>query len=444
MTFPVPPQARQALDALHGAGFEAYLVGGCVRDSLLGTQPHDWDIATSALPGHTAAVFSGLPLCRAGEKHGTVTVCFPGLPVEITTFRLDGQYQDHRRPQSVAFSRSLREDLARRDFTINAMAWDGGLADPFGGRADLAAGLVRCVGDPQKRLEEDSLRILRGLRFAAVLGFRLEKGTAQAMLEKKGLLRSLAAERVGEEFLRLLCGKNAAQVLREYRPVAEEFLPELAPMAGLDQKSPYHCFDVWEHTLHTLENTGPDPVLRLAALLHDVGKPVCFTVDSAGRGHFYGHQAKGAEMAAAIGRRLRLSRETAGQVETLVRYHDVSAVCGKPRVLRWLNRLGLPLYQKLLALNRADTLAHSPAAFRRLAVLDQAEKELEEILRENACFTLAQLAVKGGDLQGMAEGPALGRLLRQLLEAVMDGACPNEREALLALARRLAAEASHS
>lgn len=440
MLLQMPESVRQALDTLHGAGFEAYLVGGCVRDSLLGLSPHDWDVTTSALPEETASLFQAWPLGRQGEKHGTITVCFPGLPLEITTFRVDGPYTDHRHPASVRFSRSLRQDLARRDFTVNALAWNGGLIDFFGGERDLSLRRIRCVGTPQRRFEEDGLRILRALRFAAVLSFTLEEATSAAVLQCRRMLAGIAAERISSEFLKLLCGRDAVRVLREYRPVFEVFLPEIAPMAGLNQRSPYHQYDVWEHTLHALSFAEADPELRLAVLLHDIGKPQCKSIDRTGRGHFRGHQEAGAVLAERICDRLRLSRSMTEHVTALVRCHDVSVVCGEANVRRWLNRLGLPLYRKLLELNRADTLAHAAPAFRRLPILDQAEEELERILRENQCWTLGQLAVNGNDLASLASGPELGRLLGRLLDAVIDGTCPNEKSALLQLAARLSAQ----
>lgn len=438
MELHAPECVNRTLETLRGAGYEAYLVGGCVRDSLLRLPVHDWDVATSALPEEVERLFAPYPLSLAGEKHGTVSVQYPGCPVEITTFRVDGGYADHRRPDSVRFSQSLREDLARRDFTINAMAYDGELIDYFGGQEDLGRRSIRCVGKPRRRFEEDSLRILRALRFASVLSFTLEKRTYDAVMQCRGLLAKVSPERTAQEFLRLLCGRNAVRVLRQYRRVFEVFLPELAPMAGLSQRSPYHRYDVWEHTLHAVGFAPRDPELRLAVLLHDIGKPQCKTIDKSGRGHFHGHQEAGALIAGRVCERLHLSRSATQDITALVRWHDVSCVCGEANVRRWLNRLGPRLYRRLLKLNRADTLAHAPAAFKRLSILDQAERDLERILREKQCWALDRLAVKGDDLLAYAQGPALGELLRRLLDAVIDGTCPNERETLLALAARLA------
>ena len=436
----LPQETALALKLLHEAGHEAVLVGGCVRHACMGIPPHDWDIATSALPQETARMFSAWPLQRNGEKHGTVTVLFSGGPVEITTFRVDGIYKDHRRPSQVQFSQSLQQDLQRRDFTINAMAWDGAsLLDPYGGQEDLRRKRICCVGDPSVRFEEDGLRILRALRFASVLSFSIEEETAQALLSQRNLLHSIAAERISQEFLKLLCGRGAVSVLRDYRPVFEVFLPEIRPTAGLDQRSPYHCYDVWEHTLHALACIPAEPDLRLAALLHDIGKPLCCRIDETGRGHFPGHQELGASVAERVCRRLRLSRQMTAEITTLVRCHDLSVVSGEANVKRWLRRLGsVELYRKLLELNRADTFAHAAPAFRRLPILDEAEQNLAHILNTGQCWSLHQLAVSGKDLRSFAHGPALGRLMNRLLDSVIDGSCPNERDPLLALAARLA------
>ena len=286
----IPEGVRVLLERLEAAGYEAWCVGGCVRDALLGRTPEDWDVTTSALPEETMAVFGDQAL-PTGLKHGTVTVKTGDGPVEVTTYRLDGAYRDHRRPESVAFTASLEEDLARRDFTVNAMALDlrRELRDPFGGRADLARGLLRCVGDPDRRFQEDALRILRGLRFAAALGLEIEPGTAAAVRRNREGLRDIAAERIQVEFFKLLPGKGAAAVLRGYPEVFGVFWPELLPMVGFGQRNRHHCYDVWEHTLHALDAVPGDVVLRCAMLLHDVGKPACFTLDEKGVGHFYGH-----------------------------------------------------------------------------------------------------------------------------------------------------------
>ncbi len=306
----IPEPVKSILKALEEHGHAAHCVGGCVRDSLLGREPGDWDVATSALPEETMALFPGRA-APTGLRHGTVTVREGALPVEVTTFRTDGRYTDGRHPDSVAFTRSLRDDLSRRDFTVNAMGLDlrGTLTDPFGGQEDLKNRLLRCVGSPEGRFQEDALRILRGLRLAAVLGFSVEEETARALRACRKLLCGVAAERIQIEMTKLLCGPAAAEVLRGFSEVVGTVVPELLPMVGFDQHSRYHCYDVWEHTLHALSEVPAEPVLRWAVLLHDVAKPRCYTRDERG-GHFYGHPTVSAGMADAILRRLKFYNAT--------------------------------------------------------------------------------------------------------------------------------------
>ena len=302
----IPAFARDILQTLEGAGHEAYCVGGCVRDTLLGRTPGDWDITTSARPEETLALF-GADALPTGLRHGTVTVRRPDGCAEVTTFRRDGDYTDHRHPESVAFTDSLTEDLARRDFTVNAMALSlrGELRDPFHGREDLAAGRIRCVGEPARRFGEDALRILRGLRFAAVLGFAIEPETAAALSAAREDLRAIAPERIFTEVRKLLAAERPSAVLREFPEVFGVFWPELLPMLGYDQRNFHHCYDLWEHTLHALDAVPGEEALRFAALFHDVGKPDCFSLDAGGVGHFYGHAAKSAQLADAMLARLR-------------------------------------------------------------------------------------------------------------------------------------------
>lgn len=428
-----PKYVWAVLEALEAAGYEAWCVGGCVRDTLLGREPEDWDVTTSALPEEIMAVF-GSHAFPTGLKHGTVTVRSQHQSVEVTTYRVDGTYHDHRRPDSVAFTRSLEEDLARRDLTVNAMAMDlrGTLRDPFGGQADLKAGILRCVGDPDRRFQEDALRILRVLRFAAVLGFSIEPGTATAIHQNRELLRDIAAERVQVEFFKLLQGKDAAAVLREYPDVVGVFWPEVLPMVGFDQKNFHHCYDVWEHTLHAVDWIPGDPVLRCAALLHDIGKPNCFTADEKGLGHFYGHPAISRDLADGMLRRLKCSNELRETVTRLVEWHDRDIPRTDRGVRKALNVLGEEDLRRLILVKRADNFAQAPQFWDRQAEIDKAEDILDRLLAEDACFSLKQLAVNGKDLTEMGlSGPAVGQALNTLLERVVDGGLPNERAALL-------------
>ena len=433
-----PPQVHSALNRLTAAGYEAYAVGGCVRDALMGRTPGDYDVTTSALPQETAAVFSGERVIETGLQHGTVTVLLEGMPLEITTFRVDGAYTDARHPDAVRFTRSLREDLARRDFTVNAMAWspETGLADPFGGADDLQAGIIRCVGVPETRFREDALRMLRMLRFASVLGFRIDPATAAAARENRALLGRISAERVASELKKLVCGADVRRVTLEHTDVLGAVLPEILPLRGFDQRNPHHCYDILEHSAAACEAVPAEPALRLAALLHDLGKPDCFFTDDAGVGHFYGHAERGAEIADALLRRLRFDNDSRERIGALVRYHDARIEPTERSVLRALRRFGADLFFDLTALKRADALAHAPGPDRDARVQRSADLERlgRALLEREACFSLRDLAVNGGDLlaAGLSPGPAVGQALNALLDAVTDGRVANERAALLA------------
>ena len=435
MNMPLPPYAAGVLRRLRDAGYAAYAVGGCVRDSVMGVTPTDYDLATSATPEEMLRVFAGERVIETGVKHGTVTVLTGTSGVEVTTFRVDGAYSDARRPDAVTFTPSLPADLARRDFTVNAMAWDereGLLIDPYGGAADIEQRVIRCVGDPDTRFREDALRILRALRFAAVLDFSIAPETAAALRRCAPLLEKISAERVTVELCKLLCGKNVRAVLLDFGDVLGVPIPEILPMRGFDQHNPYHIHDVWGHTAAAVESAPPTVVLRLAALLHDVGKPPTFTLDEGG-GHFYGHAKAGAELADTILRRLRFDTATRERVVLLVREH-----CGfelaERTVKRALNRLGPEAFFQLAGLMRADNLAQSPALRHRQAWIDAMERLGREILEKEACFSLRDLAVDGKDLiaAGRAPGPELGAALKKLLDAVIDGKVTNEKAALLA------------
>ena len=438
----LPQPALTALEQLNTAGYEAYLVGGCVRDLLMGRAPGDFDVTTSALPEQTEAVFAGQRIIETGLRHGTVTVLLEGLPLEITTYRQDVSYSDHRHPDEVRFTPKLEEDLARRDFTVNAMAWhpQSGLVDLFGGRADLDNRLIRCVGEPAKRFGEDALRILRALRFASVLGFAIDGPTAAAALAQRALLEHVSRERIAVELTKLLCGPDVRRIVTEFWPILAVPIPELGPMAHFDQRSKYHCYDVLTHSAVAAEAVPPEKVVRWAALLHDVGKPPCFSLDAQGRGHFYGHAKVSAELAERILNRLRFDRDTVRRVRTLVELHDypIDPPEGSEvrAVKKLLNRLGEEDFFRLLAVKRADALAHAPRYRGRAAVCDRLEALAREILDQAACFSMKDLAIHGRDLQaiGIPAGPGMGKLLDRLLDEVLSDRVSNEKEALLALA----------
>ena len=436
----IPGDVQTVLEKLTAAGHEAWCVGGCVRDLMLGHTPDDWDVTTSALPEETMAVF-GRRAIPTGLRHGTVTVVTEQRRVEVTTYRVDGGYADHRHPDSVTFTRSLEEDLKRRDFTVNAMAlgWDGAVRDPFGGQTDLSAGVLRCVGEPDRRFREDALRILRGLRFAAVLGFSIEPATAESIHQNRALLRDIAAERMQVELTKLLLGQAVDKVLREFPDVIGVFIPEILPLVGFDQRNPHHCYDIWEHTIHSVEAADRDVVLRMTMLLHDIGKPACFTQDERGIGHFYGHPAVSWAMAAEILRRLRFGNDQKAAILTLVEQHDRVFPRTEKGIRRALRLLGEENLRRLLAVKRADNLAQSPAFQKEnQREIRRAEELMEQLLRRGDCFTLKQLAVNGRDMMrlGLA-GPDIGQALDALLEQVVEGSLPNDRQSLLDAAARM-------
>ena len=433
-------RATAVVERLQQAGYRTVLVGGCVRDSLLSIPPHDYDVATAALPEQVQALFADTPYFSTGSRYGTITILSGGLPVEVTTFRREGAYTDHRRPDQVEFTPRLEDDLARRDFTINAMAWGReGLVDLYGGQRDLIRRQVRCVGDPDRRFGEDALRLLRGLRLAAQLEFTLEPDTAAAIRRHLPELSHVAWERICTEFLRLICSPGAGRILLDFPEMAAQVLPELGPAVNFDQRNPHHRYDVYTHSVKALELVPPVPSLRLAALLHDVGKPVTFTVDGEGVGHFYGHAEAGVPLAEQALERLRVSRATRERVVMLVARHHLPVENTRTWVGRWVRRLGSEALLELLALKRADGLACGTPAGEQETLLQQAAEQIRALQAEGARLTLRELAVNGRDaLSAGLEGPAVGTALRDLLDRVCQGQLPNDRTVLLRELDRLA------
>ncbi len=432
----LPTIIAQCLEALEHAGFTAYVVGGCVRDACLGLQPHDYDMCTSALPEQTEEVFRDHRLVLAGKKHGTVGVVTEEGVVEITTFRTEGDYLDNRHPDWVAFVPEVEKDLARRDFTVNAMAYSPvrGYADPFGGGQDLKNGILRAVGDPVQRFQEDSLRILRGVRFAVRYGLNVEEATFRAMHTQAHLMDNLARERVFEELCRLL-PLLKVEALQRFAPILAAVIPELKPMIGFDQRSPHHAYDLFTHVAHVVAGVPGDLTLRWAALLHDIGKVPTFTQDETGRGHFYGHAPRGAEMAEEVLRRLKAPTALRQQVVLLIEKHMTRLQPDKKLLRRQLGRLGWETVEQILVLQEADMGSKGTGKPEDMGIFSEIRNILEEIRREDACLSLKDLAVKGNDLMALGfAGKAIGQMLNRLLDQVLEENLPNDREILLSWA----------
>ena len=434
----LPQYVLECIRALEQAGHAAYLVGGCVRDRFLGLEPQDYDLCTDAQPEQTQAVFAHRGLVLAGLKHGTVGVIYPQGVVEITTYRTEGGYADARHPDWVRFVSSVEEDLARRDFTVNAMAWSPsrGLKDPFGGMQDLRDHILRAVGEPEKRFREDPLRILRGARFAAKYRLEPEPATHKAMIALASLMEGLARERVFSELCKLLIAADARQLLC-YAPLITQVIPELAPAVGFDQHSRHHAFDLYTHIAHVTATVPPELPLRWAALLHDVGKPATYTVDEAGQGHFYGHAQVGSELAAVILRRLKAPTALREQVTMLIEQHMTPLIPQSKALRRRLSRLGEEAFFRLLELQEADMSSKGTGVADSRSDFAEIRQLARQLLREDSCMTLKQLAVDGHDLMklGIPAGKELGRCLQILLDAVLEDTLPNEAPALLEAAK---------
>lgn len=442
MTMDMPKNVDTAINLLQSAGFEAYAVGGCVRDSLLGKTPNDWDITTSAKPEDMKSVFADFHCIDTGIKHGTVTVVIDGEPLEITTFRLDGEYEDNRHPKSVTFTSNLGADLGRRDFTVNAMAYSKmtGTVDLFGGQNDLKNKIIRCVGDPDRRFNEDALRILRALRFASALDFEIEEKTAQSLLKNCALLGNISEERIAKELLKLVCGKGAKRILTDFAPVLFEILPELQPMYKNSHDNPHHCYDIYEHTLIAVESIDPEPTLRFAMLLHDCGKPAVKKFDENGVAHFYGHQRISAEISAQILARLKVSNKFRDEILFLVSNHDRWKLYeNTEKMPRYLSKFGLDGVLNLLKVMRADVLAQSPEYRYRLDQIADAEEIAKNLAAQKPCLSLSELQINGRTLMdiGIPQGRKLGAVLAQLLDEVIDGVTKNTQEALTTRAREI-------
>jgi len=434
MKIQLPEKVKVVIQTLEAAGYEAYAVGGCVRDSVLGRIPADWDITTSALPEQVKELFHRT--IDTGIEHGTVTVMMDKEGFEVTTYRVDGEYRDHRHPEQVNFTGELKEDLRRRDFTINAMAYNDrcGMVDAFGGIEDLKHGVIRCVGVARERFEEDALRILRAVRFAAQLGFEIEKETADAARALAGNLKDISAERIQTELVKLLVSPHPEMLRTAYElGITRVVLPEFDVMMETPQHHPHHMYSVGEHTLKALEFTDPEKVLRLSVLFHDFGKPQTrTTVD--GVDHFHGHANVSAQETVRIMRRLKFDNATMDQVKRIVLYHDARPQPDERQIRRLLHRAGEDIFPGLFQVMGADILAQSEyRKMEKLVNLERVHQVYDEILKRKDCISLKNLQVTGKDLiaAGMKPGKKIGEILNQMLEDVLETPEHNEREYLL-------------
>lgn len=442
----MPGKVNKIIGVLQEAGFEAYAVGGCIRDSLLGRTPNDWDITTSAKPMEVKALFSHT--IDTGIQHGTVTILLDREGFEVTTYRIDGEYEDGRHPKEVSFTGSLEEDLKRRDFTINALAYNetAGLIDIFEGQKDLKDGIIRCVGNAEERFTEDALRMLRAIRFSAQLGYRIEENTLAAIHKLAGNLEKISAERIQTELLKLMVSPHPDYLRTAYEcGVTKVFFPEFDFTMETPQNHPHHCYNVGEHILHSLIEVPADKVLRLTMLLHDIAKPQCLSVDEKGITHFHGHEEMGAEMSRVILRRLRMDNDTTDKVCRLVRFHDYGNGVAPDRriVRRAVNKIGEDLFDDFILVKKADLLAQSMyLREEKLSNLAEWDACYREIREAEECVSLRTLAVNGRDLiaAGLQPGRELGDILKQLLDEVLETPEKNEKDYLVSRAKEL----SHS
>lgn len=432
----VPKEVYDIISKIEYEGFEAYMVGGCVRDCIMGIEPHDYDICTSALPEETMQIFRGEGMVTAGLKHGTVGIIRGKNVYEITTYRLDGDYSDGRHPDSVTFTNMLSEDLLRRDFTINAMAYNPkcGLVDIYGGREDLEKGIIRCVGNPLERFSEDALRILRAIRFASRFGFRVEEETKKAMQKLYPTIEKVSIERINTEFTKTLVTKNAPEYIDEFRDIIALFIPEIKPMFGFRQHSRWHNLDVWQHTLKAISCSEEDIYIRLALFLHDIAKPQTYTPDEEGNGHFYKHAYEGMLIAKKILKRLRCSNDIIDTVCTLVGAHDFGLSSSKKSVKKLLQRLGEENFDRLIELRFADICAHrEEMCAGDKEIISQMKSVKEQIISDKECFDIKSLDINGSTLIGLGikAGPQIGKILTTLLEEVIEEKLENKKEVLI-------------
>lgn len=438
MNIYVPENVDAIIKKLENNGFEAYIVGGCVRDQILGRKPKDYDITTSAKPDEIKACLSGYTTVDTGIKHGTVTVVSDGENVEVTTFRIDGRYGDSRHPETVEFSDKLLDDLSRRDFTVNSMAFNPrtGLVDEFGAQKDMFSRRVACIGDPKVRFKEDALRIMRALRFASELEFEIDEATAAAMHEMKDSLLNISIERVSSELMLLLSGTSPYNVLTQFADIIAVIIPEIKPCISFDQRNRYQVYDVWKHCAAAVEHSANIPEVRLALMLHDIGKPHCFKLDDEGNGSFFNHEKISSEMAVNILRYMRFPNSTVERVSKLIKYHYVIPMDDHKVVRKLLSALGEDDFTLLIELMKGNNRAKHSSCFERIHTLEAMQAKAKKIIEERQCISIAELAVSGSDMVTAGfSGSEIGSILNVLLEAVMEDKVENKYGELMEFAK---------
>ena len=431
MKIKITKDIAEIFDRFASSGYEAFLVGGCVRDALMGLTPHDYDFTTNATPEQVHEIFADYHIIDTGIKHGTVTLMVNHEPYEVTTYRKETGYDDHRHPNSVSYSQTLYEDLVRRDFTVNAMAYnpETGLVDYFDGVSDLNNSILRCVGNPDERFEEDALRILRALRFAGRLNLKIDEETEKALFNKAELLKYVSVERISSEFNEILCCENAEYCLDRYRDIIAVFLPEIVPMFDFDHNSRYHCYDIWHHTLKVVDNVPQEPIIRWTALLHDSGKPAVAKKGKDGHLHYIGHAQESYKIADTVMKRLHYDNKTSKAVCDLVKEHDY-AFNNDGKIKMLLSKYDLEFVIRLIQLQRADNLAHADEFIKDDSMYEELLKKAEEFSHDT--LHLSDLRVDGNDLKEIGiTGPSIGYCLDRALKKVLEGKLKNERDSLL-------------
>ena len=441
MLIKCPESINTAFSILENSGYEAYIVGGCVRDAIMNKEPNDWDMTTSALPEQIIKAFDGYKTIPTGLKHGTVTIVIESDNIEITTMRIDGKYLDNRRPDYVEFTSKIEEDLSRRDFTVNAIAYNPstGLTDPFGGMEDIEKKIIRCVGNPDKRFGEDSLRILRAIRFASTLNFDIDAQTAESIMKNASLLHNVSSERIRVELVKLLQGENAEKVLTDFSKIFFTVIPELESLNNFQQRTPYHIYDIWIHTVKVVASVKNTKELRIAALLHDIGKPQKFTVDQDGIGHFKGHQEISAEIAYRILRSLKFSNSEIENICSVIAIHDLRPNGTKKQIVKWCSKYGTDTVANAIELMKADAAGQNPIYYNeRLETYALAQLNLKSVIESEQCLKISNLDINGNDLIAIgANGKKIGDILNCLLEGVIDEKIPNNNAELINYAKKL-------